>query len=99
MLETAELGQSLSKEAFGKQSKALRVELLKVQRELLDADWPVIIVIGGVGAAGKGDVMNRLFDWMDAKGRGRRQALRTHQGAARSLQAHRREAVSSALTG
>ena len=68
MLETAELGQSLSKEAFGKQSKALRVELLKVQRELLGADWPVIILIGGVGTAGKGEVINRLFDWMDAKG-------------------------------
>lgn len=53
---------------FDKRAKALRTELLKMQEELLGADFPVLIVLGGVDGAGKADVLNRLFEWMDARG-------------------------------
>lgn len=68
MFETAELGHRLDKETFVERTKALRIDLLKVQRELASADFPVLIVIGGIDGSGKGAVVNRLFEWMDARG-------------------------------
>jgi polyphosphate:AMP phosphotransferase len=68
MFETAELGRSLQKEEFSERAKELRTALLEAQRAVTEADFPVIIVLGGVDGAGKGDTMNRLFEWMDARG-------------------------------
>jgi len=68
MFETAELGRVLEKKEFSERAKALRTELLAVQQELASADFPVLIVLGGVDGAGKGESMNRLFEWMDARG-------------------------------
>jgi AMP-polyphosphate phosphotransferase len=68
MFETAELGRTMAKKEFEEQSEALRTELLKMQRDLAGADFPILIVIGGLDGAGKGDVLNRLFEWMDARG-------------------------------
>ena len=39
-----------------------------MQRELLQTDIPVIILIAGVEGAGKGEVVNRLNEWLDARG-------------------------------
>ena len=60
--------QSTQQGGVRKAGKTLRMELLKAQQELVGADWPVIVLLGGVDAAGKGDVMNRLFEWMDPRG-------------------------------
>lgn len=68
MFETAELGQRLDKATFAERAHTLRIDLLKVQRELASADFPVLIVIGGIDGSGKGEVVNRLFEWMDARG-------------------------------
>lgn len=68
MFETAELGRTLDKGEFSERARALRIALLSVQQELSAADFPVLIVLGGVDGAGKGESMNRLFEWMDARG-------------------------------
>lgn len=68
MFETAELGRTLDKTEFEERAKSLRAALLGVQQELVGADFPVLVVIGGVDGAGKGEVQNRLFEWMDARG-------------------------------
>jgi polyphosphate kinase 2 (PPK2 family) len=68
MFETAELGRTLSKQEFEERAKSLRTQLLRVQQELAGASFPVIIVIGGADGAGKGAVLNRLFEWFDARG-------------------------------
>ncbi|MBK7582738.1 MAG: polyphosphate:AMP phosphotransferase [Myxococcales bacterium] len=68
MFETAELGRTLTKSDFSERARSLRTALLSIQRELATADFPVLIVIGGVDGAGKGEVQNRLFEWMDARG-------------------------------
>jgi polyphosphate:AMP phosphotransferase len=65
MFEAAEVGRSLSKAQFKAQVPALREELLQVQRELLKASFPVIILFAGVDAAGKGETVNLLNEWMD----------------------------------
>jgi AMP-polyphosphate phosphotransferase len=65
MFEAAEVGRTLSKTQFKVQVPALREELLQVQRELLKARFPVIILFAGVDAAGKGETVNLLNEWMD----------------------------------
>jgi polyphosphate:AMP phosphotransferase len=65
MFEAAEVGRSLSKAQYKAQVPALREELLAAQKQLLDARFPVIILFAGVDAAGKGETVNLLNEWMD----------------------------------
>ncbi len=67
MFETAELGQKLSKEDFKRQQPELRMQLLNIQEDLKSAKFPVIILIGGVDGAGKGETVNLLHEWMDPR--------------------------------
>lgn len=45
----------------------LREELLDLQRVLRERDFPVIIVLSGVDGAGKGEIANKLHEWMDPR--------------------------------
>ena len=67
MFETAELGRKVSKSAFNEQVTELRTELLEVQQELRKADFPAIVLFGGVDAAGKNETINLLNEWMDPR--------------------------------
>ena len=67
MFESAKLPHALSREEFDAQVPALRLALLDVQKQLTQADFPVIIVIAGAEGAGKGDTVNLLHAWMDAR--------------------------------
>lgn len=68
MFESAELNHKISKRAFEKELPALRNSLLQLQSELVGvAKFPVIIIIGGVDGAGKGEVVNLLNEWMDPR--------------------------------
>jgi polyphosphate:AMP phosphotransferase len=67
MFETAELGHKLSKKEYDEQEPGLRTALLQAQEELKSASFPVIIIIGGVDGAGKGETVNLLHEWMDAR--------------------------------
>jgi len=68
VFETAELGRTVSKEAFDAQERSLRTELLVTQRALRSSNTPVVVVISGVEGAGKGDLVNQLTTWLDARG-------------------------------
>lgn len=72
MFESAELGRKVSKEVFEAQVPALQAELLQAQRELREAQIPVVVLVSGVEGSGKGEVVNRLHEWLDPRG------LRTH---------------------
>lgn len=67
MFQTAELGQKVSREDFERVSNDLRTELLAVQQDLRNADFPVIVVFAGVDGAGKGESVNLLNEWMDPR--------------------------------
>ncbi|MBC7932003.1 MAG: polyphosphate:AMP phosphotransferase [Rubrivivax sp.] len=67
MFETAELGHKLSKEDFDAHEPDLRMRLVEAQEKLKDASFPVIILIGGVDGAGKGETVNLLHEWMDPR--------------------------------
>ncbi len=68
MFEAAKLGRKVAKEVFKEQAPELRTELLKAQRALSASDTSVIIIVSGVEGAGKGEVVNRLNEWLDTRG-------------------------------
>ncbi len=68
MFEAAELGHKISKEEYAEREPKLRQALLKAQYDLLaNSKFPVIIIIGGVDGAGKGETVNLLNEWMDPR--------------------------------
>lgn len=68
MFESAELGQRIDKETFEREEPRLREALLNAQYDLSQANrFPVVIVIGGVDGAGKGETVNTLNEWMDPR--------------------------------
>ena len=68
MFESAELGHKISKAIYAKELPVLREALLDIQLELLKlATFPVIIILGGVDGAGRGETVNLLNEWMDPR--------------------------------
>lgn len=68
MFESAELGHKIDKKTYEKEEPGLREALLNVQYDLAEAaNFPVIILAGGVDGAGKGDTINLLNEWMDPR--------------------------------
>lgn len=65
MFEVAELGHTIEKSVYKEKSAQLRTELLRIQDQLKDYPFPVIIIISGVDGSGKGEVINRLNEWLD----------------------------------
>ena len=58
----------MSKKAYEARLPDVRAALVRMQVELKSARFPVILVIGGVEASGKGDVVNILNGWLDPRG-------------------------------
>jgi polyphosphate:AMP phosphotransferase len=68
MFESAELGHTIDKERYAKEEPILREALLDAQYDLLETKkFPVIVIIAGVDGAGKGETVNVLNEWMDAR--------------------------------
>ncbi len=68
MFESAELGHCITDREYDRKEPRLREALLKAQYDLLEnKSFPVIIVIGGVDGAGKGETVNILNEWMDPR--------------------------------
>jgi AMP-polyphosphate phosphotransferase len=68
MFEATKVGRSVGKDEFKDQRDELRTQLLEAQRRLRESNIPVIVIVSGVEAAGKGEVVNRLNEWLDTRG-------------------------------
>ncbi len=68
MFRKAENGNTIKKDNYQQRAPELRRELLDTQFALSEAGIPVIIIMAGVEAAGKGEVVNRIHAWMDTRG-------------------------------
>ena len=68
MLENVDLSKSLGKQTYKEVMPKLRQELWQFQRQALEADLPVVVIFEGWDAAGKGDIINRLAEWLDPRG-------------------------------
>jgi polyphosphate:AMP phosphotransferase len=68
MFESAELGHKIKKPVYDKEVPALREALLNAQMELAkSAKFQVIILVGGMDGAGRGETVNLLNEWMDPR--------------------------------
>jgi polyphosphate kinase 2 (PPK2 family) len=68
MFRQAEKKQKVSKAEFNKRKPELRQQLLQMQQSLRkQSRFPVIILFAGVDAAGKGETVNLLSQWMDPR--------------------------------
>ncbi len=67
MLTAAEVGNRMTKEDFGRIVPALRVDLVNVQYDLRNADFPVIVLIAGDDRIAANDAVNLLNEWFDAR--------------------------------
>ena len=68
MFESAELGHRIDKATYDKEVPPLREALLDAQFDLAEkAGFPVIILVGGVDGAGRGETVNLLNEWMDPR--------------------------------
>jgi len=68
MFENAELGHKVDKAAYEREAAEVRAALLEAQRELAAADLSVVVIVTGVGGAGKSETVDVLLKWMDARG-------------------------------
>jgi polyphosphate:AMP phosphotransferase len=68
MFESAEIGHAIPKEEYERVEPELRTELLRAQYALLEkGSAAVVVVVGGVEGAGKGDTINQLNAWLDGR--------------------------------
>ena len=67
MAKSAE-DRKMSKKAYEARLPQVRAALVRMQVELKSANFPVILIVAGVEAAGKGDVVNILNGWLDPRG-------------------------------
>lgn len=68
MFESAEVGHRIDREEYRRREPALRAALLQAQLDLGALKrFPVLIVVGGVDGAGKGETVNLLNEWMDPR--------------------------------
>jgi polyphosphate:AMP phosphotransferase len=67
MFEAAELGRTTSKDEYEKREPVLRTELLALQEQARAAKIATFVLINGVDGAGKGEVVNLLYEWMDPR--------------------------------
>jgi polyphosphate:AMP phosphotransferase len=68
MFESAELGHKIDKATYDKEVPILREALLEAQMDLVKScKFPVIILIGGLDGAGRGETVNLLNEWMDPR--------------------------------
>ena len=68
MFESAQLGRKIDRETFAKREPELREALLDAQLRLAAAGFSVVIVVAGAEGAGKGETVNLLLNWLDARG-------------------------------
>src|SRR4051812_15897473 len=64
----ANRGKRMPKKEYEARLPLLRAELVQMQVELQRSPFPVLLVIAGDVAAGKGEVVNILNGWLDPRG-------------------------------
>src|ERR1700694_4713335 len=68
MLESAEIGHTISKAVYTREEPTLREALLNAQYDLFrSGHGPVLLLISGVEGGGRGETANKLTEWMDPR--------------------------------
>ena len=67
MFEASKVGRKVSKATWKAEVPELRTKLLQAQMEARERGLPIIVLVAGMDGAGKGEVVNRLNEWLDAR--------------------------------
>jgi polyphosphate:AMP phosphotransferase len=68
MFDSANLDHRVDKATYKAEVETLREQLLLAQNELVGAPrFPVVVIVGGVEGAGKGESVNLLLEWLDPR--------------------------------
>jgi AMP-polyphosphate phosphotransferase len=68
LYQSAFLEHRIDKESFRAEEPKLRAQLLEAQLELVERRaFPVLILVTGMDGAGKGGVIQRLYEWLDPR--------------------------------
>ncbi len=67
MFQTMTLGQECSKKDYELLEEELRIKLFQLQQKCEDHKIAVLVTILGVDGSGRGDLVNKLSSWLDAK--------------------------------
>src|SRR5580700_5991921 len=68
MFESAERGHSVDAQTYEREVAKLREALLHAQADVFRRkEFPLIVVVSGVEAAGKGDTLRVIHEWMDTR--------------------------------
>lgn len=68
MLDTLDLTLSLDRESYRTQIEALMRQLRSLERQCWEKQLPVIIVLEGWAAAGKGTLLKKMVNYIDPRG-------------------------------
>lgn len=68
MLDTLDLNLTLNKDTYQQQIEALMRQLRSLQQDCWENQLPVIIVLEGWAAAGKGTLLKQMVNYMDPRG-------------------------------
>jgi len=68
MAKSTEARKKLSKKDYEARVPELRQQLIQLQVQLKQAPFPVLLMIAGVEATGKGEVINTINGWLDPRG-------------------------------
>lgn len=67
MFESAQLGRKVDRKTFAAREPELREALLDAQARLAGAGFSVVVVVAGAEGSGKGEAVNMLLNWLDAR--------------------------------
>ena len=68
MFEAVELGIAIDKKSYARELPRVREALLAAQRKLAASNQSCLVLIGGEAVAGKGETIDSLLAWTDARG-------------------------------
>jgi len=68
MFEVAKVGRKVDKQTFKNEEPDLRTRLLEAQIGIEEEQLRVVVIVAGMEGAGKGEVVNRLNEWLDTRG-------------------------------
>lgn len=68
MFEAAELGHTVAPQRYDSLLPRLRARLLEAHLALRAQKFPVIVIVSGADGAGKGELVQRLNEWLDPRG-------------------------------